>query len=139
MAFKLNNLRIPLIPNLINKLFVRILFSCQIGLGAKFGKKVILGYGGLGIVIHHDCIIEDYVRIGTNVTIGGDYNKNGVPSIGECSIISSGAKILGDIKIGKNCVIGANCVVLTSIPDNCVVVGGTGRIVKKNIDIKDYQ
>lgn len=138
IAYKLHILKIPFLPTIINKFIVRIIFSCQIGLGAKIGKKVILGYGGLGIVIHHDCIIDDNVRIGTNVTIGGNFNKNGVPHIGECTIISTGAKIFGNITIGKNCVIGANCVVLSSIPDNSVVVGIPGRIIKSNIEIKDY-
>lgn len=45
----LNTMRIPVLPYLLNLIFIRILFSCQIGLGAKLGKNVSLGYGGLGI------------------------------------------------------------------------------------------
>lgn len=127
------------IPSVLNYIFIRILFSCQIGLGAKLGRNVFLGYGGLGTVIHHRVDIGDNVLIGTGVTIGGTGKKYEVPIIGENTMISTGAKIIGPIKIGKNCVIGANAVVLTDIPDNSLVLGVPGRIIKSNIDIKKYR
>jgi serine O-acetyltransferase len=130
--------RIPIIPNIINKFFIRIIFGCQIGTGAKLGKNVILGYGGLGIVIHNRSIIGDNVNIGTGVTIGGTSGKKEVPIIGNHTIISSGAKIIGPIKIGNNCIIGANAVVISDIEDNCVAVGIPAKIIKRNINIKDY-
>jgi len=77
LAFFLYIKKIPLIPLLINKILLRMLFSCQIGLGAKIGKGVILGYGGLAIVIHHNAIIGNNVNIGTGVTIGGTTKKGG--------------------------------------------------------------
>lgn len=46
---------------------------------------------------------------------------------------------MSPVSIGANCVIGANSVVLTSVPDNCVVVGSPARVIKKNIDIYDYK
>lgn len=106
---------------------------------AKIGKKVNLSYGGLGIVLHNRAVIGDNVSIGTCVTIGGTTKIFGVPVISENTIISTGAKILGAIKIGKNCVIGANAVVLDDISDNCLAVGVPARIIKTNINIKDYR
>jgi acetyltransferase-like isoleucine patch superfamily enzyme len=50
--------------------------------------------------------------------------------IGEGSWIGENACILG-VKIGRNCVIGANTVVTKDIPDYCVVVGSPGRIIKR--------
>ncbi|MDI3479940.1 MAG: hypothetical protein PWQ14_1086 [Rikenellaceae bacterium] len=44
--------------------------------------------------------------------------------------IGAGAKLLGDIKIGNNVDIGANAVVVTDIPDNCVAVGIPAKVVK---------
>lgn len=139
IVFKMHLLRIPLLPSLINKLFIRILFGCQLGNGTKIGNNVILAYGGLGIVIHERAVIGDNVTIGTCVTIGGTTKKVAVPVIGDNTIISSGAKILGPIEIGKNCVIGANAVVVDSIPDNCLAAGVPAKIVKENIDISDYR
>lgn len=139
LAFLLRKLKIPLLPQIINKLFIRLLFGCQIGLGAKIGKGVILGYGGLGVVIHERTEIGDNVNIGTGVTIGGTSRKYKVPIIGENSIISSGTKIIGPVSVGKNCIIGANAVVVDDIPDNCVAVGVPAKVIKTGINIYDYR
>jgi serine O-acetyltransferase len=37
--------------------------------------------------------------------------------------IGAGAKILGPIRVGSNVNIGANAVVITDVPDNCIAVG----------------
>lgn len=130
---------IPIIPIIINRIIIRLIFGCQIGTKTQIGKNVVLGYGGLGIVIHARVKIGNSVEIGSGVTIGGTSKKYGVPIIGSGTVIATGAKILGDISIGKNCVIGANAVVLKSIPDNCVAVGVPARIIRKNIDISNYR
>jgi serine O-acetyltransferase len=139
IVFNMETLKIPLLPGIINKLFIRLLFGCQLGVGTKLGRKVDLAYGGLGVVIHERSVIGDNVYIGTCVTIGGTTKKHEVPQIGDNTIISSGAKILGPIKIGKNCVIGANAVVLDDIPDSSVAVGIPAKIIKKNINIENYR
>ncbi len=137
--YMLHKYQMPILPKFINYLLIRIVFSCKIGLGAKLGKNVLLGYGGLGTVIHPRAVIGDNVVVGTGVTIGGTTKNYEVPVIGENTFISNGAKILGPIKIGKNCVIGANAVVLMDIPDNCLAVGVPARIAKTNINISDYR
>lgn len=138
VVYWLHTKKVPLIPSLINKVFIRLLFSCQVGNGTKFGKNVNLGYGGLGIVIHGRSEIGDGVILGTNVTIGGSNKHPDVPVIGSGSYIASGAKILGPIKIGKNVVVGANAVVIKDVPDNCVVAGIPAKIIKTDINISDY-
>ena len=139
IVYNLKLLGIPLLPSLINKTFIRLLFGCQLGTGTKIGNNVSLVYGGLGVTIHERAVIGNNVYIGTCVTIGGTTKKYEVPTIGDNSFISSGAKILGPVKVGKNCVIGANAVVLNDIPDNCVAVGMPARVVKKDINISDYR
>jgi serine O-acetyltransferase len=37
--------------------------------------------------------------------------------------IGAGAKVLGNIRIGDNVLIGANAVVITDVPANCIAVG----------------
>lgn len=139
LAYFLNTYKIPILPEIINKLFVRILFGTQIQLGAKIGKKVELGNGGLGIVIHRHAILDDNVIIAPGVTIGGTNKKFGAAKIGRNTFISTGAKILGPVTIGENCVIGANAVVLHDIPDNSLAVGIPAKVIKNNIDITNYR
>ena len=139
MAYYLNSLKIPILPELINKIFIRLLFGCQLQLGAKIGKNVELGNGGLGIVVHRHAILEDNVTIGPNVTIGGTSKKFGAAHIGKNSFIGTGARILGPVKIGKNSFIGANAVVTKDIPDNALAVGIPAKVVKTNINIDDYR
>lgn len=51
-------------------------------------------------------------------------------SIGDGTWIGENVCILG-ASIGKNCVIGANSVVIKEIPDYCVVSGNPARIIRK--------
>ena len=40
--------------------------------------------------------------------------------------------------IGNNVVVGAGCVVVHDVPDNCTVVGNPARVVKQNGKRVDY-
>lgn len=51
--------------------------------------------------------------------------------IGEGTWIGTNAVIVGNIRIGKHCVIGANSVVTKDIPDYCVAAGIPARIIRK--------
>jgi serine O-acetyltransferase len=54
-----------------------------------------------------------------------------MPVIGDNVRICAGAKVLGGIKVGNNVVIGANCVVVKDVPDNCTVVGCQQELLKR--------
>jgi serine O-acetyltransferase len=126
--------RIPLIPYLIQGI-LRVCFCAVIPPQAKIGKNVLLGYNGLGIVIHPRSIIGNNVIIGSQVTIGGRGGP-GVPIIGNNVLLGTGAKILGGIKIGDNAKIGANAVVLIDVPENATAVGVPAIILQKDKNVK---
>ena len=86
--------------------------------------------------MHFDGItIGSGVKIGKNctlfqqVTLGKEKEK--FPIIGDNVTIYAGAKVIGDVRIGDNCIIGANAVVLKDVPDNCIAVGVPARIIRR--------
>lgn len=140
--YKISNIlyekKIPLIPKII-KILIRIVFGSVVPFSAKIGEDTVLGYQGLGVVIHANSCIGKNCIISQGVTIGGTSKKKGVPNIGNNVYIGAGAKIIGPITIGDNVVIGANAVVISDIKNNCVVGGIPAKILKENIDISKYK
>jgi serine O-acetyltransferase len=65
--------------------------------------------------------------------LGGTGNQHGKrhPTLGDKVVVGSGAKVLGNIKIGDNVRVGANSVVLHDVPHNSTVVGIPGRVVRR--------
>ncbi len=98
-----------------------------------------LGFRGLGTVIHDQAVIGRNVYIGTNVTIGGRNGALTVPVIGDNCFIGTGAEILGAIHVGRDSVTGANAVVLTDVPARSCVAGIPAKIIRSNIDLRDYR
>lgn len=80
-------------------------------------------------VIHTD--IGAPVTIGANVTIGHRVILHGC-TIGDETLIGMGSTILNRVKIGRNCIIGANALIPEGkeIPDNSLVMGAPGKVVK---------
>ena len=81
-------------------------------------------------VIHTDKGYQ--VSIGSLVTIGHGAIIHGC-SIGDNSLIGMGAIILNGVQIGNNCIIGAGSLITknTIIPDNSLVLGSPGKIVRQ--------
>ena len=124
--YRLSNIlyrfKIPFLPTII-KGIIFLIYNSVIPYQAKIGKGTRFAYGGIGVVIHKRAVIGTKCVIGTNVTIGGKSGHYQVPIIGNNVDISTGAKILGLIKIDSNATIGANAVAIKNVEDNTVVVG----------------
>ncbi len=80
-------------------------------------------------VIHTDPGVP--ATIGENVIIGHRVMLHGC-EIGDGSLIGIGATVLNHVKIGKNCIIGAHALITErkEIPDNSMVVGAPGKVIK---------
>ena len=113
--------------------FSQILTNIDIHPGATIGKRVFIDHG-IGVVIGETAIIGDDVTIYQGVTLGGVSLNKGKrhPTIEDNVIIGGGAKVLGDITIGKGSKIGANSVVVKDVPPYSTVVGIPGKIVKRS-------
>ena len=138
IAHRLLLLKIPILPRLISQ-FARYLTGIEIHPAAKIGKGLFIDHG-MGVVIGETSIMGDNVILFQGVTLGGTGKETGKrhPTIGNNVVIGTGAKVLGNIKIGDNSYVGANAVVIKDVPHNSTVVGVPGRVTKqdgKKIDL----
>lgn len=111
----------------------RFFTGIEIHPGAQIGRRLFIDHG-MGVVIGETCRIGDNVTIYQGVTLGGTGKEKGKrhPDIGDNVLIAAGAKVLGNIKIESDVNIGANSVVLSSVPSYSTVVGIPGHIVKQD-------
>lgn len=91
------------------------------------------------LIIEKNVLIADKVYISDNIH---EYQNIGLPimqqpiafkgevSIGENSWVGENVSIIG-ASIGKHCVIGANSVVTSDIPDYCIAVGSPAKVIKR--------
>ena len=111
----------------------RLLTGVEIHPAAIVGNGLFIDHAA-GVVIGETTEIGDDVTIYQGVTLGGT-NLNPVkrhPTIGNRVTIGAGAKILGPVTIGDGSRIGANAVVVKSVPPNSVVVGVPGQIIARS-------
>jgi len=121
---------VPFLPRAISQL-ARWVTGIEIHPSAKIGAGFFIDHG-MGVVIGETAEIGDFVTLFQGVTLGGTGKERGKrhPTLGNHVVVGAGAKILGGIKVGDNVKIGANSVVLKSVPANSTVIGVPARIIK---------
>jgi serine O-acetyltransferase len=136
ISHKLYNFKLYFLARLISQIS-RFLTGIEIHPGAKIGKEVFIDHG-MGVVIGETAEVGNNVTIYHGVTLGGVGLEKGKrhPSIGANVVIGAGAKVLGPIEIGENSRIGANSVVLRSIPKDKTAVGIPAKIL--DYPFEDY-
>ena len=98
---------------------------------------------GFGSNIQENCVLHTDIgyplTIGKNCTIGHKAMLHGC-TIGDNTLIGMGATILNGAKIGKNCLIGSKALIPEGkvIPDNSMVVGIPGRVIKTIFSLTKY-
>ena len=105
-------------------------FQTDIHPAARIGKGIFLDHA-TGLVVGATAVIGDDVSMLQDVTLGGTGKERGDrhPKIKTGVLIGAGAKILGNIEIGRCSRVAAGSVVLHSVPDNKTVAGVPARIV----------
>ena len=125
----------------------RFLTGIEIHPGAKIGDGFFMDHA-MGIVIGETAEIGRNVTLYQGVTLGGimpafrSNEQRGLkrhPTVEDGVIIGSGAQILGPITIGSNARVGANSVVLKSVPKGMSVVGIPAHEVGKQKLDSDFQ
>ncbi|QOJ22951.1 MAG: serine acetyltransferase [Gammaproteobacteria bacterium] len=125
IAHYLHCRHVPLLPGLL-RLLMFLLYNSVIPPQCSIGKSSWFAHGGIGVVLHPDCLIGERVLIGQGVTIGGSFGS-GTPKIGNDVWIGPGARILGAVTVGCNSIIGANAVVIKDVVENSVIGGVPGN------------
>jgi serine O-acetyltransferase len=138
LAHWLHGHGIRLIPGLIYRINYG-LTGCDIAPAARVGRNVHIPHFGSGVVVHPMVTIEDEVWILPHVLLGQNVTGNGgVPesmriTVRRGAMLGAGAKVIGSgiIEIGQGASIGANAVVLHSVPAGATAVGIPARIIEK--------
>ena len=118
------------LPARLTSQWTRFVTGIEIHPAAAIGRDFYIDHG-MGVVIGETAIIGDNVTIYQGTTLGGTGKDKGKrhPTIEDDVVIAAGAKVLGNIVIGKGSNVGAGAVVIKSVPSNSTVVGVPGRFV----------
>jgi serine O-acetyltransferase len=111
-------------------------YGAYIGHASRFAGEPCLPHGLYGIFIAggarvgRNCVIFQQVTLGANAIPGS--KGAGCPTVGDNVYIGVGAKIIGNVHVGDNSRIGANCVVTADVPANALVVLPHPRVIARD-------
>ncbi len=130
LAHQLYRWRVPLVPRVISQIS-RFFTGIEIHPGATTGRRFFNDHG-MGVVIGETNEIGQHLLLKQGVTLGGTGNETGKrhPTLGNGVVVGTGAKVLGNIRIGDHVRVGAGSVVVHPVPDYSTVVGIPGRVVR---------
>jgi serine O-acetyltransferase len=103
--------------------------------GISLPKSAVIG-GGLriwhfgNIFINPGVVMGKHCTLRQGVTIGNRVEGGPVPTIGDNVDFGAYAQVLGGVRIGNNCKIGAMSLVIRDVPDGATAVGVPARIVQ---------
>ncbi len=99
-------------------------FGMDIHPAARIGQGILIDHA-TSIVIGETAVVGDNVSMLHEVTLGGTGKTTGDrhPKVQSGVLIGAGAKILGNVTIGKNAKVGAGSVVLGDVAESTTVAG----------------
>lgn len=134
--FKVN--RVPFIHSILTRINI-ILNGTEISADSKIGPGFFLAHT-TGVVIGKNANVGENLLLFHNTTIGAKTPFDGLeqmPIIGDDVKIYTGAKVLGNIRINNNCILGANTVVTFDLEEGTTIVENREmyKIIKKHVVI----
>ena len=114
--------------SLVNFVFFGIEVPARLDIGAGLviphSQGTVIGAGFIG----KNVTIYQQVTLGAKLA-DFEYDLSKRPRVDDGAIITAGAKVLGPVRLGVNCIIGANSVVLQDIPEGATAVGVPAKII----------
>lgn len=102
-----------------------IAWDCEVGGG-------LVLYHPVGVVIGSTVVVGSGCHLQQGVTLGAKHGGRGAhephgPTLGRDVHLGAGARVLGNVAIGDRVAVGANAVVITDVPSDCIAVGVPAR------------
>jgi serine O-acetyltransferase len=123
-----------IVKNMLTKVYwllfrlVETVISISLPKSVRVGPGLRIWHFG-GIFIHHEAVIGSNCTMRQGVTIGNRVDGGPVPVVGDNVEFGAYAQLLGGIRIGNDCCIGALSVVLCDVPDGATAVGSPARVI----------
>ena len=99
---------------------------------ASIGPGLRIWHFG-NIFIHPQAVLGANCTLRQGVTIGNRHPDGPVPVIGDDVEFGAYAQVLGGVRIGNHCRIGAMAVVLSDMPDGSTAVGAPARVIPAKV------
>ena len=114
--------------------FIEITCGISIPARCRIGKGLRIHHFG-GIILHSTAELGDNCTLYHDVTIGDRGGSGDAAKVGNNVLIGAGAKIIGEITIGDNCVIGANTVVTKDMEPATKAIGSPCRFIPRKDEV----
>jgi serine O-acetyltransferase len=115
---------------LVDGIWVKLLVGADLHHTCCIGPGLKLAHGGRGVVMAPGVVVGEHAALYHQVTLGTTETRPDawplpVPVIGDRARVGTGARVLGDVRVGPGAVIGANAVVLADVPQGASVPAAT--------------
>jgi serine O-acetyltransferase len=122
---------VPLVPYFFTYLNV-VMFGLEITPKCEIGPGVFLPHP-FGTVIGarrvgKNATFVQGVMVGA-ITVGREFDLAQRPLIGDNVVLNAGCKVLGGIELGDGVTVGANSLVIRSVPPNTTVMGVPAKVI----------
>lgn len=121
------------VPVFFSHLLIESLTGIYLPTASRIGKGLYIGHF-CGIFVHPDVVMGENCSLSQGVTLGlgGKGERLGVPQVGNRVYFGAGAKAFGKITIGDGAAVGANAVVIDSVPAGATAVGVPARVIPRS-------
>lgn len=104
----------------------------QIPSEAMIGEGLYIGHFG-DIIVNPEAVIGKNFCISVGTLVGNAQGKRrGVPTIGDNVYMGRNSIVIGNVNIGNNVLIAPGAFVNFDVPDNSIVLGNPGQIIRRD-------